>query len=90
MLIPGEDTWDKQAADAARTIRHVIGRCWINLGYDPWEEANARYGDLFVRYFSRGGPGYDGYAPLGAENDPQGLNKNHYLNLLSFYRQECQ
>ena len=89
VLVVHAPTWDDQANAAAVTIRHTIGRFWINTGADPWDDPTARYSDYFVRYFSRGGPGYDGYAPLGADNDPKGLNANHYKNLTMFYRQAC-
>lgn len=92
VLIPGETTWEAQANDAARTIRHVIGRMWKSLDADAWNESTARYSDLFVRYFSSGGPGYTGYAPVTVppvDNDPNNLNSNHYKNLSTYYRQEC-
>ena len=82
-------TWDDQANAAAVTIRHTIGRFWIHTGDDAWDDTRTRYSDAFLRYFSRGGPGYDGYAPLKAENDPKDLNSNHYPNLLTFYRLAC-
>lgn len=79
---------------AARTVRHTISRFAINCEPEErvgswWDEDDARYSDLFIHYFSRGGEGYGGYAPLGAANDPKDLNRNHLLNLISFYRMEC-
>lgn len=89
VLIPGEDTWNKQANDAARTIRHTVGRFWKAMDLDPWDDLAGRYTEMFVRYLSRGGPGYEGYAQVGATNDPDNLNKNHAPNLSAFYRMEC-
>ena len=78
-------TWTEQATVAARTIRHTLGRYWEFVKRDPWDEALAGYSHDFLRYFSTGGPGWPGYAPLGAENDPRDLNANHLTNLLAYY-----
>jgi hypothetical protein len=78
-------SWTDQATIAARTIRHTLGRYWENVRKDPWGEAARGYQDDFVRYFSQGGPGWAGYCPLHAPNDPTNLNPNHARNLLAFY-----
>ena len=78
-------TWTDQATIAARTIRHTLGRYWENVRDDPWDEAKAGYANDFIHYFSSGGAGWPGYCPLGAANDPTGLNAHHYPNLLAFY-----
>lgn len=78
-------TWTEQATVAARTIRHTLGRYWEHVKADPWDEARAGYSHDFCRYFSTGGPGWAGYAPLGAANDPTQLNANHLPNLLAYY-----
>jgi hypothetical protein len=39
-------------------------------------------GEDFISFLSRS------YAPLGAENDPQGLNRNWIKNVTHFYNKE--
>ena len=92
VLDEGAQTWDQQAEIAARTIRHTMGRYWAAMQgklADWWDDQAGRYTADFLHYFSRGGQGYVGYAPMGAANDPQGLNQNHYGNLLRFYGEAC-
>lgn len=85
------DTWDEQADIAARTIRHTIGRyARAHPEFDWWDDAAGRYHEAFLLYFSRGGSGYDGYAPLRTANDPTGLNANHFPNLAHFYSALCK
>lgn len=48
--------------------------------YIRWVRAG-RPGDFLV-YLAYGGPGYAGWAPLGAPNDPQNLNKNWLPNVM--------
>lgn len=83
------DTWQEQAEVAARTIRHTISRFARALTLEWWDETGGRYSVAFLGYFSHGGPGYDGYAPLGAGNDPTNLNANHFRNLTTHYQAEC-
>lgn len=81
-------TIDQQAALAAETIRHTMGRyCLTGPAEHPplVDLATGRLTEAFLSYFSRGGPGYPGYAPLGAANDPGGLNQHHLPNLLAWY-----
>lgn len=78
-------TWTEQAEVAARTIRHTIGRYWQHIKVDPWDDQTGAHTGDFVRYFSVGGPGWPGYAPLGAGNDPGHLNEHHAVNLLRLY-----
>lgn len=83
-------TWDEQAAVAARTIRHTVSRFARNVSsFGWWDDERGRYTEDFVLYFSRGGKGWEGYAPLRAANDPTGLNANHYPNLSRFYAALC-
>lgn len=83
-------TFEKNGDWAARTIRRTISRFVRNHEVaDWWDEAKARYSAGFIHYFSRGGAGYPGYAPLGADNDPTDLNAHHVANLTRFYDQEC-
>lgn len=85
------DTWQEQAEVAARTIRHTVGRFARNVSaWGWWDEARGAYSEAFLAYFSHGGPGYDGYAPLGAGNDPTHLNANHLKNLTTYYNAERQ
>jgi len=82
-------TWTEQAEVAARTIRHTIGRYWQHVKADPWDDQVGAHTGDFLRYFSVGGPGYAGYAPLGADNDPTQLNDHHAANLLRLYGSAC-
>lgn len=86
---PAADTFDKQADQAARTIRHTIGRFARNVTGDWWDDTRGRYVYDFLHYFSRGGLGYPGYAPVGAANDPTNLNVNHFGNLMQYYGELC-
>lgn len=84
-------TWDQQADMAARTIRHTIGRFARNVSaFGWWDDQHGVYTEAFLQYLSRGGVGYDGYAPLRAANDPTGLNANHWPNLARFYAEQCR
>lgn len=87
VLDPACRTWDEQAEWAARTIRHTVSRFAVHVGerVEWWDDHHGRYTEAFLLYFSRGGPGYDGYAPLKAANDPTGLNANHWPNLARYY-----
>ena len=83
-------TWHDQADVAARTIRHTLGRYWQHIKMDPWSERLDAYSPDFLRYFSAGGPGWTGYCPVHAENDPTGLNVHHVGNLTRFYEAACE
>lgn len=85
-------TWEQQADWSARTIRHTIGRFLRNCDGDFWDDVAGAYHPDFLFYLSRGGPGYDGYAPLSKpgheiENDPNHLNRHHLKNLTTYYRE---
>ena len=82
-------TWADQATVAARTIRRTLGRYWQHVKTDPWDETTHGYSADFIRYFSAGGPGWPGYAPRGAENDPTDLNAHHVRNLMAGYTAAC-
>lgn len=77
-------TIEDQYTVAARTIRNTMNRYTANTGQNPYS-VGGRLSHDFLRYFSSGGPGYPGYAPIGASNDPAGLNHNHYPNLVAWY-----
>lgn len=77
-------TFDAQADVAGRTTSNTLTKYRRALGKEPINQG--RYTDDFLRYFSRGGPGYPGYAPLGAGNDPTNLNENHLRRLLESYQ----
>lgn len=80
-------TYMDQVTIAARTIRNTVTRYEEAFGIPATE--GGRYTEDFIRKFSGGWraplPSYPGYAPLGAGNDPTGLNANHARNLLAFY-----
>lgn len=71
-------TYQDQARVAAETVQRNIGR-FAQVGQPATDPTSGRYTEEFIRFFSKR------YAPIGAENDPQGLNRNHAENLLRFY-----
>ncbi|MBI4609063.1 MAG: hypothetical protein HY726_08645 [Candidatus Rokubacteria bacterium] len=73
-------TYENQAQVAAETIRRNAERFERNGGQvvDP---GSGRYTEEFIRFFS------SRYAPVGAENDPTGLNRYHARNLIRLYGQ---
>jgi len=79
-------TYEEQATIAARTIANTMNRYRANFADEDPVGPDGRLTDAFIRYFSSGGPGYPGYAPLGAGNDPTNLNQYHVLNLTGAYR----
>lgn len=87
-VLPRRDypTFEDQVTGACRTVSNTIQRWADNTG-DSAIGMGGRYTPAFIRYLSQGGPGYAGYAPVGASNDPTGLNVNHYRNLQSAYAQ---
>jgi hypothetical protein len=71
-------TYYAQASIAATTIRNNVGR------YEVMGDAamvNGRYTDAFIAYLG------SRYAPMGASNDPNGLNENWVRNVSAFYGQ---
>lgn len=77
-------TLGEQADVAGRTTSNTLTKYRRALGKEPMDQG--KYTEDFLRYFSRGGPGYSGYAPLGAGNDPTNLNENHLRRLLESYQ----
>lgn len=71
-------TYLDQVTIAARTIANNIPR-YQSITGDAAVGEDGRYTDGFIRYFS------NVYAPVGADNDPNGLNQYHYSNLSAFY-----
>jgi hypothetical protein len=86
-MIEDERSLERQAQWAAGTIIKTVARYESATGQQALDPYSGRYTAAFIRYFSGGGPGYAGYAPLNAANDPSGLNANHLRNLLSYYGQ---
>jgi len=73
-----------QANAAAWQIRTTEDRYRRSNGKDP--VLNGHYTNDFIKYFSSGGKGYAGYAPIGADNDPNNLNAAHYPNMANAYK----
>lgn len=71
-------TYRDQAAVAAETVRRNVGR-YEQTGRHAIDPATGRYTPEFIRFFS------GRYAPIGAANDPTGLNRYHQRNLLRAY-----
>jgi hypothetical protein len=70
---------DGQARMAANTVRKNVVRFERGGGIavDP---RSGRYTEDFLRFLS------SRYAPIGAQNDPNGLNRFHAANLIAHYR----
>jgi len=73
-------TYEDQARVAAETVHRNVERL-EKLGKVAVDPATGRYTEEFVRFFS------SRYAPVGAANDPTGLNQNHVRNLIRVYAQ---
>lgn len=70
---------EEQARAAANTIRNTAAR-FQRLGDEAVDPTSGRYTEAFLRFFSAR------YAPVGAPNDPNGLNRFHAANLIAVYR----
>lgn len=75
--------FENQAGAAAFQIKKEEQDYLKDTGQQPLQ--GGKYTPEFLKYFSSGGKSYPGYAPVGVENDPKGLNQNHYPNLLANY-----
>ena len=85
---PVPEKWrgfNNQAGAAAHQITLTEERYTKATGQSATKK-NGEYTNEFIHYFSRGGKGYDGYAPLGSDNDPHDLNANHLDNIRDNYR----
>jgi hypothetical protein len=78
LSVPASDL-DGQARMAANTVRNNVVRFERGGGIavDP---SSGRYTEDFLRFLS------SRYAPVGAQNDPNGLNRFHAANLIAHYR----
>jgi hypothetical protein len=74
-------TYEDQARVAANTVRRNIERFEKQTGLPAVDAATNGYTEDFIRFFS------NRYAPIGAANDPTGLNRHHTRNLVRFYAQ---
>jgi len=73
-------TLEAQVRWARNTVINNMSRFGNkHLGEDPIDYKNHLFSDKYLEYFS------GVYAPVGAKNDPTGLNKNHLKNLRYFY-----
>jgi hypothetical protein len=72
-------TLEGQARVAANTVRNTLRR-YAEQGGQALDPATGRYTEGFLRYLSAR------YAPVGAANDPLGLNRSHAANLIALYR----
>lgn len=79
----GVDSWQEQLNACANTVAHrlelypanPLQRC-----FNANNQVRLRYTPSFIAYFS------SHYAPIGADNDPTGMNKSWYSNVLSLYQ----
>jgi hypothetical protein len=78
LTVPAADL-DAQARVAANTVRNTLIR-FERRGGTAVDPVTGRYTEPFLRFLS------SRYAPVGAENDPSGLNRYHAANLIAFYR----
>jgi len=72
-------TYRDQASVAAETVRRNVGRYEQRTGRHAIDPSTGRYTAGFIQFFS------GRYAPVGAANDPTGLNRYHARNLLRAY-----
>lgn len=72
-------TLETQARIAANTVKNNLAR-YQRQGGTALDPVTGRYTEGFLRYLSAR------YAPVGAANDPAGLNRHHASNLISLYR----
>jgi hypothetical protein len=73
------DGLDAQARVAANTVRNTVTR-FEQTGGVALDPSTGRYTEDFLRFLS------SRYAPIGAANDPGGLNRHHAANLIALYR----
>jgi hypothetical protein len=73
-------TYTDQARLAAESVRRNVERLDAK-GRSAIDPATGRYTEEFIRFFS------SRYAPIGAGNDPAGLNRSHARNLIRLYAQ---
>lgn len=73
-------TYEDQARVAAETVRRNVER-FEQTGGQAVDPISGRYTEEFIRFFS------NRYAPIGATNDPNGLNRYHARNLIRLYAQ---
>jgi hypothetical protein len=71
-------TYAHQARVAAESVRRSLER-FEHSGRPAIEPRSGRYSEEFIRFFS------SRYAPVGAGNDPAGLNRHHARNLSRLY-----
>ena len=71
-------TYEDQARIAAETVQKNLER-FRKQGGQPIDPVTGRYTEEFIRFFS------GRYAPIGASNDPRGLNRFHASNLIRAY-----
>jgi hypothetical protein len=73
-------TYQDQARLAAQSIRRSVER-FDAQGRSAIDPVTGRYTEEFIKFFS------SRYAPIGAGNDPAGLNRFHARNLIRLYAQ---
>ncbi|MDD5213304.1 MAG: NlpC/P60 family protein [Candidatus Gracilibacteria bacterium] len=78
VMNPSMDTFDGQLNMACRIIQDNMNKYKRVTGENPIASADTFSGE-FVAYLS------NIYAPIGASDDPNNLNKNHFTNLISSY-----
>lgn len=72
-------TYADQLEIAGNTIRNQERRIRQSMANFPTRDTYGFFTDGYFKSLSQR------YAPLGAENDPKGLNKNHYRNLVFYH-----
>jgi hypothetical protein len=78
LSVPAPDVGG-QARIAANTVRNNVVR-FERRGGIAVDPSSGRYTEDFLRFLS------SRYAPVGAQNDPNGLNRFHAANLIAHYR----
>jgi len=83
LSIPSVDTYPEELATAARSFRNHVTRARA-AGVPVYTPDGGDFTEGFLRSFSAR------WCPVGAENDPRGLNAAHAGNLVALYQQAAR
>lgn len=81
LSVGSADTFDEELDVASRSLRNHVGRYERAAQARAYDPLTGLYTEAFLRHFSAR------YAPIGAENDPRGLNAHHADNLVALARE---
>lgn len=76
LSIASADTFEEELEIAVRSLHNHVERCRVR-GVRVYEPVTGLFSEEFLRDFS------SRWAPIGASNDPKGLNAHHADNLVA-------